>query len=103
MRFQADSAAMRFAKVVTVAVVWTVNLAGFLFAWWGRWWGVGFLLLTNVIFNRVYKRRLDKSQRALKAARDELGRWGWGDMHYGSTPQEASVVDTLAVIDEAIA
>lgn len=39
---------------------------------------------------------------ALREARDELARWGWGDMHYGQTPQEQSVVDTIAKIDKAL-
>ena len=32
----------------------------------------------------------------------ELGRWGWGDMHYGDQPQERSVVDALAVYKSAL-
>ncbi len=36
---------------------------------------------------------------ALREARDELAKHGWGDMHYGSTGQEKSVTDTLAKID----
>lgn len=35
----------------------------------------------------------------LQALRDELSRWGWGDFHYGSFPQEKSVVDAVALAD----
>lgn len=33
---------------------------------------------------------------------NELKRWGWGDFHYGSQPQEKSVVAALAVYEQAI-
>ena len=48
------------------------------------------------------QRRLDQAHAALLVARDELARWGWGDFHYGSQPQEKSVTDALAVIDKAL-
>lgn len=38
----------------------------------------------------------------LRAARDELTRWGWGDMHYGPTPQERTVVDMVNRCNEAL-
>lgn len=39
---------------------------------------------------------------ALAATREELARWGWGDLHYGSQRQEASVVAALAVADATL-
>ncbi len=33
---------------------------------------------------------------------NELKRWGWGDMHYGSQPQERSVVAALEVYEQAL-
>jgi hypothetical protein len=33
---------------------------------------------------------------ALIATMDELDRWGWGDFHYGSQPQDQRVVDAVA-------
>lgn len=38
----------------------------------------------------------------LRAARDELIRWGWGDMHYGPTPQERRVVDMVNRCNQAL-
>lgn len=32
---------------------------------------------------------------------EELKRWGWGDFHYGSQPQDSSVVAALKVYEEA--
>lgn len=46
--------------------------------------------------------RLSEMRTVLQDARDELARWGWGDMHYGEQPQEQSVVDTLAKIDAVL-
>jgi hypothetical protein len=31
----------------------------------------------------------------------ELRKWGWGDMHYGTTPQETSVVLALGIYEDA--
>jgi hypothetical protein len=39
---------------------------------------------------------------ALRAARAELDRWGWGDFHYGPQPRDGSVVRALAAIDAAL-
>jgi hypothetical protein len=33
---------------------------------------------------------------------NELKRWGWGDFHYGSQPQEKSVVTALSVYEQAL-
>lgn len=44
----------------------------------------------------------DRLRAVLTEAREELARWGWGDMHYGATPQEFSVVNMLAKIDTAL-
>ena len=41
---------------------------------------------------------------ALSAAREELSKWGWGDMHYGNdAPQERRVVVALEAIDRSLA
>lgn len=42
---------------------------------------------------------------ALRNARAELSRWGWGDIHYhdGADVQEASVVNAIRVADNALA
>lgn len=39
----------------------------------------------------------------LREARDELARWGWGDFHYGVTPQQPQVVAMVAKIDAVLA
>jgi DNA repair exonuclease SbcCD ATPase subunit len=39
----------------------------------------------------------------LKDARAELARWGWGDYHYGTQPQDQAVTDCLARIDADLA
>jgi hypothetical protein len=42
----------------------------------------------------------DRLRWALREARDELAKWGWGDLHYGNTDQqEASVTRVMALID----
>lgn len=38
----------------------------------------------------------------LERVRDELNRWGRGDMHYGPQDQEQSVVDAVAELDRII-
>lgn len=49
------------------------------------------------------RRALRDLTAALQATRDELNRWGMGDMHYGNMPQEKRVVDAVAAADEALA
>jgi hypothetical protein len=39
---------------------------------------------------------------SLANARAELSRWGWGDIHYGQHPQQASVVNAIRVCDDAL-
>ena len=50
----------------------------------------------------TYLAALVEVAKALKVARDELTRWGWGDFHYGAQPQEKPVVDAIAVADAAL-
>lgn len=45
--------------------------------------------------------QLDRLRQAGDALAEELARWGWGDMHYGPSPQERSVIDALAAWRDA--
>lgn len=40
---------------------------------------------------------------ALRATRDELSRWGFGDFHYGNMPRDPEVLDALAIANAALA
>lgn len=39
---------------------------------------------------------------ALRTARDELKRHGWGDFHYGLQPQKKTIVDAVNVCNAAL-
>jgi hypothetical protein len=49
------------------------------------------------------QRQMDRAVELLRSTRDELDRWGWGDMHYGSTGQNPRVVAAVAAIDAFVA
>lgn len=52
--------------------------------------------------NRLTSRRVGVLTEALMNARDEIDRWGHGDMHYGPMPRDPGVVSALASIDEVL-
>lgn len=45
---------------------------------------------------------IEKLRAVLQATRDELNRWGHGDMHYGSMPQNARVVAAVELADRTL-
>jgi hypothetical protein len=47
--------------------------------------------------DEVCYRRIKQLETLADVLAEELKRWGWGDMHYGSQPQEKSVTDALSV------
>jgi hypothetical protein len=47
--------------------------------------------------------RVEELEAALRTARDELKRWGWGDFHFtADQSQDRRVVDALAAIDRVL-
>ena len=45
------------------------------------------------------RKELAEARALLQATAVELNKWGWGDMHYGSTPQAESVVLAVTAVD----
>jgi hypothetical protein len=50
--------------------------------------------------DEVCYRRIKELETLADVLAEELKRWGWGDMHYGTQPQEKSVSDALAVYQQ---
>lgn len=48
-----------------------------------------------------YRAEAEKWKHVATVLAEELRRWGWGDFHYGDQPQERSVVEALAVYENA--
>lgn len=63
----------------------------------------GAIWISLIVYERDEERKnAEQLAAALKAARDELAHWGWGDFHYGDFGQEQRVIDAIENCEKAL-